>query len=233
MKTLKSKLMALACAVFAIASLASCLNTSDSGSSYNAPSQTEKNQACALMTGSYAGKTYYYKGLSESKIDSATINFSITDTTLVIRNFPVSGLANYISNTSAKEIVAQAGTTIFRGMLHMYSASSLTSGSGNYYEFSMVPQYNVASSSAGYVYTTSVTFDATTTDAMGNEQTASHTLDINYSVSSYTSNGYIYSIAGFNSATKRFQGNVTITSAKLDGVEYSMPVAFGYYGIKN
>ena len=82
------------------------------GGNDNSRTREQQQQAYQQVRGSYAGKTYYQRWSATDKkyvSDSSDVKWEIlTDSTLTIKNFPMSLFADYVNDNALKEALKSA-----------------------------------------------------------------------------------------------------------------------------
>lgn len=215
MKNFKTNILSFVCALCAAVSFTSCLNDSNNESSWTPPSQAEKDMACIETSGMYEGRIYF-QNESTSKKDSLSINYSVTDSTVVINNFPVSFLSNYVRDINAKAIIAKAPTTSLRLKMGL-NVSPTKSGTNNYYQFYFFPEYK------DMKYSFRITEDT-------ENEVKHHEAALQFQTYIYI-NGYPYYAAAAY-LNKKMQANFCIKEIIIDGNTYAIDNVFGMAGKK-
>ena len=110
MKNLKMLSMMFGCVAALCATFSSC--TSDDGP--KSLTKEEVQTAFLAVKGTHTGKIIYEAKNKDNVNDNAdTLNISweiATDSTLVVNNFPMKVIANYIADTELKEAVSNMPT---------------------------------------------------------------------------------------------------------------------------
>ncbi len=209
MKSYKSYLLA-AIAATIIPLLASCLSNDDDNNdnnTYRTLTPAEKSQTLFNIAGDYQGKAYFIN--NEEKNDSLDIQYTITaqDSVLAISDFDMKMLEQYskIASGEYSRIVANAGKTELRVVLHPYYNPSFANG----------------------YYTLTHTCDQPIT-VKYNDGEKDHTiiLTLGQVLDSY----YVryYSVAEYYQ--KRMQGNIIIKSLDVNGYKFDVNALIGFSG---
>lgn len=193
-------------------SVTSCLgdDKDDSNNTYRPLTQTEKDQIMFNIAGDYTAKAYFIN--TEQKDDSLNIHYTITaqDSALVINDFDMKMLEQYSKVVSERfsNIVAQAGKTELRLVLHPYYNNNFTIG---LYSFTLTNDHP-----------TTLTF---------NDGEKDHVIAITMAESldyySYPYTNRYYSVAEYYN--KKMQLNVIIKSLTVDGDKFDVNALIGVY----
>lgn len=107
MKKMKSAFL-LTCGMIIALSFSSCLNSSDdSDNNYSTLTTAQRALYHTAIKGYYNGYLYWYDADNTNQKDSIAMSWAISssDSTITLQEFHVSILADFISNTTAKEVL--------------------------------------------------------------------------------------------------------------------------------
>ena len=122
MKTLKA-IAFMVCCILIGSTLTSCLNNNDDNTGLT---KEQQKSAYLQVKGDYNGKLVYSKLLSDSKYTNDTLDISWsldTDSTLQIKKFPSSVLAQNITNGSIKKTMTASDSVDIKCYTGFYSLS--------------------------------------------------------------------------------------------------------------
>jgi hypothetical protein len=124
--------------------LTSCLSDDDNENiEERVITNAEKAMQLASMEGFYNGN-FYFDNDTTNAMDSISTSWIVNaaDSSLSCPNFPVSSLANCVSNSTAKAVLKAAEDQKFEANLYPYWNENKDEG---YYTFMMVPKQNTLS----------------------------------------------------------------------------------------
>ena len=214
MNKMKSAILSLLCICLAATSLTSCLSSDDNGTVYTPPTKEQKDLAMVVTAGTYEGKVYYVPVKNALKTDSAAVNWSVTDSTMTMQNFPIKALQAYVTDADTRTLIQNAPQqpiTFNMSLYDVYTPSS--SASGSYYQFWFLPKYT------DYKYYTSF-------DADGQR----HVVMITFGTSFVYGNQGYYALLAYQD--KKVAANLIISKIEIDGKSYDVQDALGLKGTK-
>lgn len=219
MKKFRTSFLAVACAIFTMGGLSSCLGDGD-GNSYKGMTPAEKHQACLDVSGSYSGKIFFKNSAATntSKTDSTDMSLTVIDSTLTIRNFPVRVLSEYVTGAAAKATLAQAGDIEVKGRVSYYQMySSTTASKGNYYLAQFLPCYDGNADTNGKV---NFIFDSVDTDIDGNQVTRNNTATLTFMYLLPENNPQYMS--AFETQNGKMNVTILVKKIELNGQSYTV-----------
>ena len=203
MNRLKHLFLALLCIGMAATSLTSCLSNDDNGNGYTPPTTLQKDMAIAATAGTYDGKIAYMPSRSALAADTAKVSYSVSDSTLVMGNFPLKVFNSYVTDENVRTLLTNAPLQSLTFNLHLYAVYNGSQSAGNYYQFELQPKYNDYK-----CYTSFMDGDT------------KHTVTISFwSYMSVSGQAY-YSLLAFQDSN--MAANIIVEKVEIDGKSYEV-----------